>query len=310
MKTKDIKINTQYYFDVLGKTNKGETLSVTTLLVKRNKVYVMSDQTREYFKCSPKYLFPITDASEQKYLVRMPNQILNIDSIDYETLKDIKNYINSIPNQNKETLNKINLIMDTMLCKMALIVKNEQCSTIIKNVIDKDFSNVVEANRKANDSSSKSFVDFKSSSTIEDPDKLNNIQADLDDFLEQLSYNISDTEINDCFIQNFPIELLKIENYNNSGKHEVYVNDNEITEISKNIVKLLEISSKACFPYIHKCGEVAVSVFSRGDSLEKIEKELRQIIVDQYDHKIPFMIQLINKTINNEEFESEENDYE
>ena len=87
-----IKIGEHYYFDVLGKTDKPEVISVVVIEKKKfGKAIVMSVQTNERFITKSKLLTPIYKSPE--YIIRKVSPILEMDLSDYQSLSLIHQFL-------------------------------------------------------------------------------------------------------------------------------------------------------------------------------------------------------------------------
>ena len=80
----------QCYFDILGRTNKNKTLTVTIVKKRMFGQYiVISDQTKEIFSINKKHLTPINPDNKDMFFIRKTNPLISFDFIDYSLLKNI-----------------------------------------------------------------------------------------------------------------------------------------------------------------------------------------------------------------------------
>ena len=164
----------QCYLDILGRTNKNKTLTVTIVKKKLFGHYiVISDQTKEVFSINKKHLTPINPNNENQFFIRKTNPLMSFDIVDYSLLKNTMkaintlydDYLSKMPNYKtydmliKEVKKSINVI----LSKMSIILKNEEEHEVVKNLIDRDYRSelsIIE-DLSNNSSSNKPSISYK-----------------------------------------------------------------------------------------------------------------------------------------------------
>ena len=320
----------QCYFDILGRTNKSKTLTVTVVKKKPFGNYiVISDQTKEVFSINKKHLTPINPNNENQFFIRRTNPLMSFDIVDYSLLKNVMNAINTLyddylskmPNYNTlDMLRKeVKKSISVVLSKMSIILKNEEEHEVVKNLIDRDYrsessiledlsnSNKPSISYKYTDGDTKDLlmnfmIEFRS--TFTDPCDIYDIKSPT-----------NNSEVNDYFNKSFPKEIFDIPK---EYSHDfILVTKCDIEDKSKRIFRSLQEDRQSLdgiiIPYIDKSSnKVKTMLFDEANSFEEIRDTISSIFIDEYDGKIPFNI-LIIFDINIDEFlndKEEEDDYE
>ena len=315
----------QCYFDILGRTNKNKTLTVTIVKKRMFGQYiVISDQTKEIFSVNKKHLTPINPDNKDMFFIRKTNPLISFDFIDYSLLKNIMNtmdvlyedYLSKLPKHKilNSSIQEIKRGINIILTKMSIILKNEEEHEVVKNLVDRDYKSELSViNDVSNNSSNYSFYDNK--------DLLMNFMIEFRTKFED-PFDIYSTkpancnsEINDYFDKNFPKKLFDIpKNYSHDF---VLVTKCDIEDKSKRIFRSLQEDRQSLdgiiIPYIDKSSnKVKTMLFDEANSFEEIRDTISSIFIDEYDGKIPFNILIIFDT-NIDEFlndNEEEDEYE
>lgn len=305
MKTK-IKKGDQFYFDILGRTNKSKTYTVTILKTYkyRKKVIVMSDQTNEVFKCKSKYLTPINSDNHPPLYIRECNSLIKIDEIDYKTIKSFKLILDQILEKEKDDslynfISKINEGLTLVLCKMATIIKNNQEYEIIENLstikINQDI-NIMEKLENKDESFSKTLDGFDNYlKEISSEDKIHEL---MDNFYQSMinyhideGIEISEESIDKYVLDNYPPELMLLPLGTYSEVDELVIEKN-----AKKLYKRMSDScSKAFTPYLdidgsNKSVKIKTIHFNLDDSVEDIIDKMKSIFIEKYKGKVPFRL--------------------
>ena len=315
----------QCYFDILGRTNKNKTLTVTIVKKRMFGQYiVISDQTKEIFSINKKHLTPINPDNKDMFFIRKTNPLISFDFIDYSLLKNIMNtmdvlyedYLSKLPKHKilNSSIQEIKRGINIILTKMSIILKNEEEHEVVKNLVDRDYKSELSViNDVSNNSSNYSFYDNK--------DLLMNFMIEFrtkfEDPFEIYSTKPANcnSEINDYFDKNFPKKLFDIpKNYSHDF---VLVTKCDIEDKSKRIFRSLQEDRQSLdgiiIPYIDKSSnKIKAMLFDEANSLEEIRDTISSIFIDEYDGKIPFNILIIFDT-NIDEFlndNEEEDEYE
>ena len=315
----------QCYFDILGRTNKNKTLTVTIVKKRMFGQYiVISDQTKEIFSINKKHLTPINPDNKDMFFIRKTNPLISFDFIDYSLLKNIMNtmdvlyedYLSKLPKHKilNSSIQEIKRGINIILTKMSIILKNEEEHEVVKNLVDRDYKSELSViNDVSNNSSNYSFYDNK--------DLLMNFMIEFRTKFED-PFDIYSTkpancnsEINDYFDKNFPKKLFDIpKNYSHDF---VLVTKCDIEDKSKRIFRSLQEDRQSLdgiiIPYIDKSSnKVKAMLFDEANSFEEIRDTISSVFIDEYDGKIPFNILIIFDT-NIDEFlndNEEEDEYE
>ena len=323
----------QCYFDILGRTNKSKTLTVTIVKKKPFGNYiVISDQTKEVFSINKKHLTPINPNNENQFFIRKTNPLMSFDIVDYSLLKNTMkaintlydDYLSKMPNYKtydmliKEVKKSINVI----LSKMAIILKNEEEHEVIKNLIDRDYRSelsIIE-DLSNNSSNNKSSISYKYTDG-NTKDILMNFMIEFRSIFTDPCdiYDIkpptNNSEVNDYFNKSFPKEIFDI---SKDYSHDfILVTKCDIEDKSKRIFRSLQEDRQSLdgiiIPYIDKSSnKVKTMLFDEANSFEEIRDTISSIFIDEYDGKIPFNILIIfdiniDRFLNNDD---EEDDYE
>lgn len=320
----------QCYFDILGRTNKNKTLTVTIVKKKLFGHYiVISDQTKEVFSINKKHLTPINPNNENQFFIRKTNPLMSFDIVDYSLLKNVMNAINALyddylskmPNYKthdmliKEVKKSINVI----LSKMSIILKNEEEHEVVKNLIDRDYRSELSILEDLSNSN-KSSISYKYTDG-NTKDILMNFMIEFRSiFIDPCDiYDIksptNNSEVNDYFNKSFPKEIFDI---SKDYSHDfILVTKCDIEDKSKRIFKSLQEDRQSLdgiiIPYIDKSSnKVKTMLFDEANSFEEIRDTISSIFIDEYDGKIPFNILIIfdiniDRFLNNDD---EEDDYE
>lgn len=320
----------QCYFDILGRTNKNKTLTVTIVKKKLFGHYiVISDQTKEVFSINKKHLTPINPNNENQFFIRKTNPLMSFDIVDYSLLKNTMkaidtlydDYLSKMPNYNTlDMLRKeVKKSISVVLSKMSIILKNEEEHEVVKNLIDRDYrselsiledlsnSNKPSISYKYTDGDTKDLlmnfmIEFRS--TFTDPCDIYDIKSPT-----------NNSEVNDYFNKSFPKKIFDIpKDYSHDF---ILVTKCDIEDKSKRIFRNLQEDRQSLdgiiIPYIDKSSnKVKTMLFDEANSFEEIRDTISSIFIDEYEGKIPFNI-LIIFDINIDEFlndKEEEDDYE
>lgn len=320
----------QCYFDILGRTNKNKTLTVTIVKKKLFGHYiVISDQTKEVFSINKKHLTPINPNNENQFFIRKTNPLMSFDIVDYSLLKNVMNAINTLyddylskmPNYKTYDMiiKEVKKSISVVLSKMSIILKNEEEHEVVKNLIDRDYrselsiledlsnSNKPSISYKYTDGDTKDLlmnfmIEFRS--TFIDPCDIYDIKSPT-----------NNSEVNDYFNKSFPKKIFDIpKDYSHDF---ILVTKCDIEDKSKRIFRSLQEDSQSLdgiiIPYIDKSSnKIKTMLFDEANSFEEIRDTISSIFIDEYEGKIPFNI-LIVFDINIDEFlndKEEEDDYE
>lgn len=301
-----IKKGDQFYFDILGKTNKSKTYTVTIVKTYkyRKKAIVISDQTNEVFECKLKYLTPINSNNHPPLYIRECNSILKIDEIDYKTIKNFKLILEQILEENKDE--KIHDIIskrcegiDIVLCKMSTIIKNNQEHEIIENLTTRKINqeiNIMEKIENKDEMLSKTLNGFDSYlKEISSEDKIHEL---MDDFYQSMinyhideGIEISEESIDKYVLDNYPPELMLLPLGTYSEVDELAIEKN-----AKQLYKrMIDSDAKAFTPYLdidvsNKSVKIKTIHFNLDDSVEDIIDKMKSIFIEKYKGKIPFRL--------------------
>lgn len=311
MKFSKVEVGEEYYFDILGKTDKNETYTVTIIEKRpfpKKRIIVKSNQTNDVFNCDSKYLVPIhsSDISNYNCIIRSDNNIINIDEVDYEILKTIKNLL-----VDYENIDKIEEGLNLLLSKMSMIVKNNNSCDILKNLEHKNFNiqtnllkNIMNDSDKYNSSEKKYIIS-------ESIDK--KFKAFTNELIKHLNSNDESFDVYEYFHENFPDEILFLKNLTNNKKITEKIDYEDIKNIADQIYSLLSDSNTNKIVFVPYCffGKKSVLVFDQTSIQYGIDYILDNFnnILKESDYIVNYAIQIIclEKRNNND---GEENDYE
>ena len=315
----------QCYFDILGRTNKNKTLTVTIVKKRMFGQYiVISDQTKEIFSINKKHLTPINPDNKDMFFIRKTNPLISFDFIDYSLLKNTVNamdalyddYLSKLPKHKllNSSIQEIKRSINIILAKMSIVLKNEEEHEVVKNLVDRDYrAELSMINDISNNSSDDSFYD--------DKDLLMNFMIEFrTKFKDPFDiYSIrpanNNSEINDYFDKNFPKKIFDIpKDYSHDF---ILITKCDIEDKSKRIFRSLQEGRHSLdgiiIPYIDKSSnKVKAMLFDEANSLEEIRDTISSVFIYEYDGKIPFNILIIFDT-NIDEFlndNEEEDEYE
>lgn len=300
MKLSKVKVGEQYYFDILGKTDKNETYTVSVIrkFKFKRKCTVISNQTKECFDCNTKYLVPIYDSDISNYncIIRNANSIINIDEIDYEILKTIKDLISTDDNIEKEYKNKIEAGLDMILIKMSLIIKNNNSCDILNNIYRKRFEEDTNKIKKIVESSSKSLIPDENDDdhtyyfSEDTEEKMNEFIGGL---LQALTDNDEDFDVYDYF-NNIPDGGLSLEIMTRGDKASSNVSKFSINEFVNKIFKFIssDCNNIVFVPYYKLDNTKSVLIFDSSYNMNQIYNTLDSVL-KQTSYIITYALQCI-----------------
>lgn len=303
-----IKIGGHYYFDVLGKTDKPEVISVVVIEKKKfGKVIVMSVQTNERFITKSKLLTPIYKSPE--YIIRKVSPILEMDLSDYQSLSLIHQFLTKKCILDDKIYDFSLGCINTCLCKLSLMIKHKQLSNSIESVLDRS---ITELNKKIiSDLNEDEDIETITNLSDNQSDFMKNVDRKINTFINELIPIIDeygpDSEQVHIFFKNYPAII-------NISSHEIYLDKDgcieKIKELANTIYENNQLrngESLSYIPYLLNDNIIDCKCIHSSDSEEIIYNKLYDIVrISNFNPSFVISVLLIDMNIDGYDYEGEE----
>ena len=303
-----IKIGGHYYFDVLGKTDKPEVISVVVIEKKKfGKVIVMSVQTNERFITKSKLLTPIYKSPE--YIIRKVSPILEMDLSDYQSLSLIHQFLTKKCILDDKIYDFSLGCINTCLCKLSLMIKHKQLSNSIESVLDRS---ITELNKKIiSDLNEDEDIETITNLSDNQSDFMKNVNRKINTFINELIPIIDeygpDSEQVHIFFKNYPAII-------NISSHEIYLDKDgcieKIKELANTIYENNQLrngESLSYIPYLLDDNTIDCKCIHSSDSEEIIYDKLYDIVrISNFNPSFVISALLIDMNIDGYDYEGEE----
>ena len=301
-----IKIGEHYYFDVLGRTDKPEVISVVVIEKKKfGKVIVMSVQTNERFITKSKLLTPIYKSPE--YIIRKVSPILEMDLVDYQSLSLIHQFLTKKCILDDKIYDFSLGCINTCLCKLSLMIKHKQLSNSIESVLDKS---ITELNKKIiSDLNEDEDIETITDLSDNQSDFMKNVNHKINTFINELMPIIDeygpDSEQVHRFFKNYPAII-------NISSHEIYLDKDgcidKIKELANTIYENNQLGNGeglSYIPYLLDDNTIDCKCIHSSDSEEIIYDKLYDIVsISNFNPSFVISVLLIDANI--DDYEGEE----
>lgn len=153
--TNVLKPGDRCFFDVFGESDIYDTYIVTVVKKLRKDLYVVtSNDTNVTFECPAKLLTPYSDCRDMKDMIILRNANNSLfDAVDIDIVEKMKGVIDSILDHPEEALkdkafikdikNAFDHSMDSLLCRISLSIRNQNESSTLKRIYNKEFKNTL-----------------------------------------------------------------------------------------------------------------------------------------------------------------------
>ena len=303
-----IKIGEHYYFDVLGKTDKPEVISVVVIEKKKfGKVIVMSVQTNERFITKGKLLTPIYKSPE--YVIRKVSPILDMDLSDYQSLSLIHQFLTKKCILDDKIYDFSLGCINTCLCKLSLMIKHKQLSDSIESVLDRS---ITKLNKKIiSDLNEDEDIETITNLSDNQSDFMKNVNRKINTFINELTPIIDeygpDSEQVHRFFKNYPAII-------NISDHEIYSDKDGCISKTKELAntiyennQLRNGESLSYIPYLLDDNTIDAKCIHSSDSEEIIYNKLYDIInISNFNPSFVISVLLIDMNIDGYNYEGEE----
>ena len=303
-----IKIGEHYYFDVLGKTDKPEVISVVVIEKKKfGKVIVMSVQTNERFITKGKLLTPIYKSPE--YVIRKVSPILEMDLSDYQSLSLIHQFLTKKCILDDKIYDFSLGCINTCLCKLSLMIKHKQLSNSIESVLDRS---ITELNKKIiSDLNEDEDIEIITNLSDNQSDFMKNVNRKINPFINELIPIIDeygpDSEQVHRFFKNYPAII-------NISDHMIYSDKDGCISKTKKLAhtiyegnQLRNEESLSYIPYLLDDNTIDAKCIRSSESEETIYGKLYDIVsISNFNPSFAISVLYIDMNIDGYDYEGEE----